>query len=188
MKTRSFFLLFIGGAMFLGSCRGGGGGGWLGLAFLHHQNRRSIPTPTTAAIVNWKDDYSTTFSPSRKAARTLLRSISTKKTSSGSTNSESDASSPSSSPMSSGMEQDSDTLLHLPEFTSKEEYIQYLSLHAALPQGFQCGSASGKFVAVEAPMLGPLNIKATVVYLNEPTRNWAACFTKNKVSLPCLVS
>jgi hypothetical protein len=53
---------------------------------------------------------------------------------------------------------------------------------AALPQGFATGSASGKFISQEAPSLGELPIRATVIYLtNGATDNWAATFTKNKV-------
>lgn len=75
------------------------------------------------------------------------------------------------------------TTTSLPEFSSKEEYMQFISKNevSALPKGFSCGSAKGSFVSVEAPLMGSLPIKATVVYLDEPTESWAACFTKNKV-------
>ena len=44
------------------------------------------------------------------------------------------------------------------------------------------GTASGNFVSVEAPAMGPLPIKATVIHLTEgPTDSWAAVFTSNKV-------
>jgi len=69
----------------------------------------------------------------------------------------------------------------LPEFASKEDYITFIESQAALPQGFSIGTAKGTFVPVEAPMLGNLPIKATVVKFDEPTESWAACFTKNKV-------
>lgn len=68
----------------------------------------------------------------------------------------------------------------LPEFASKEDYITFIESQAALPQGFSIGTAKGTFVPVEAPMLGNLPIKATVVKFDEPTESWAACFTKNK--------
>ena len=70
----------------------------------------------------------------------------------------------------------------LPDFASKEDYLAYMESVAALPKGFASGTANGKFVSVEAPAMGPLPIRATVIYLTEgPTENWAAVFTKNKV-------
>lgn len=78
----------------------------------------------------------------------------------------------------------------LPEFSSKEEYLNYLELElGALPLGFECGDAKGSFISVEAPALGPLPIKATVITLSKEdnesnvrgsTDNWAAVFTRNK--------
>lgn len=51
-----------------------------------------------------------------------------------------------------------------------------------LPAGFAVGTASGEFVSVEAPAMGKLPIKATVIHLTEgPTDSWAAVFTSNKV-------
>jgi len=50
-----------------------------------------------------------------------------------------------------------------------------------LPKGFATGSADGTFVSVEAPSLGNLKIRATVIHMTEgPTDSWAACFTSNK--------
>ena len=75
-----------------------------------------------------------------------------------------------------------DTPVVLPEFNSREEYIQYMESVAALPQGFATGTADGTFVSVEAPGLGKLPIRATVIYLPDgPTDNWAAVYTSNKV-------
>lgn len=71
-----------------------------------------------------------------------------------------------------------------PEFQSKEEYDEFLRNPqvSALPKGFSCGSAVGSFISVEAPAMGNLPIKATVIALDQPTGSWAACFTKNKVN------
>jgi hypothetical protein len=71
-----------------------------------------------------------------------------------------------------------------PEFQSKEEYDEFLRNPqvSALPKGFSCGSAVGSFISVEAPAMGNLPIKATVIALDQPTDSWAACFTKNKVN------
>lgn len=74
-----------------------------------------------------------------------------------------------------------DTDETLPSFYSREEYFQYLSERSGLPQGFSTGISSGSFVSVEAPNMGPLPIRGTVVYLDEPTDMWAATFTSNKV-------
>ena len=77
-----------------------------------------------------------------------------------------------------------DTPEVLPAFPNKEEYLAYMETVSALPKGFASGTANGKFVSVEAPALGPLPIRGTVIYLTEgPTDNWAAVFTKNKVRL-----
>ena len=75
-----------------------------------------------------------------------------------------------------------DTDATLPSFTSKEEYIAYLKAAGKLPSGFAVGTATGEFVSVEAPAMGKLPIKATVIHLTEgPTDSWAAVFTSNKV-------
>mmetsp|Transcript_19221 Transcript_19221/g.29607 ORF Transcript_19221/g.29607 Transcript_19221/m.29607 type:complete len:514 (+) Transcript_19221:165-1706(+) len=75
--------------------------------------------------------------------------------------------------------QDSDTIL--PEFASKDEYLTYLKSIATLPKGFATGTADGEFVSVEAPSIGSLPIRATVIHLTEgPTDNWAAVFTQNR--------
>lgn len=68
----------------------------------------------------------------------------------------------------------------LPEFSSKEEYLKFLDERGSLPKGFRCGTASGTFIPVEAPAMGALPIKGTVIALDEPTDSWAAVFTKNK--------
>lgn len=70
----------------------------------------------------------------------------------------------------------------LPEFANAEEYLEYMKPFSALPKGFATGTADGKFVSVEAPSLGALPIRGTVIQLTEgPTDSWAACFTSNKV-------
>lgn len=75
----------------------------------------------------------------------------------------------------------SDTPDKLPEFASKEDYLAYMKTVSALPKGFAVGTAKGTFVSVEAPLLGPLPIRGTVIQLTEgATENWAACYTKNK--------
>jgi len=76
----------------------------------------------------------------------------------------------------------SDTDAVFPPFDNLEEYTAYISGdRSALPLGFATGTASGTFVPVEAPSMGKLPIKGTVLYLTEgPTDSWAAVFTKNK--------
>eukprot|EP00584_Thalassiosira_punctigera_P009699 CAMPEP_0172527758 /NCGR_PEP_ID=MMETSP1067-20121228/2351_1 /TAXON_ID=265564 ORGANISM="Thalassiosira punctigera, Strain Tpunct2005C2" /NCGR_SAMPLE_ID=MMETSP1067 /ASSEMBLY_ACC=CAM_ASM_000444 /LENGTH=515 /DNA_ID=CAMNT_0013311555 /DNA_START=171 /DNA_END=1718 /DNA_ORIENTATION=- len=69
----------------------------------------------------------------------------------------------------------------LPSFSTKEEYVSYLKAAGKLPSGFAVGTATGEFVSVEAPAMGKLPIKATVIHLTEgPTDSWAAVFTSNK--------
>ena len=75
-----------------------------------------------------------------------------------------------------------DTDSILPSFANKEEYTTYLKSAGQLPSGFAVGTATGEFVSVEAPAMGKLPIKATVIHLTEgPTDSWAAVFTSNKV-------
>ena len=60
--------------------------------------------------------------------------------------------------------------------------MTYMESVAALPQGFATGTANGKFISVEAPNMGPLPIRATIIHLiHGPTNSWAAVYTKNKV-------
>lgn len=78
-----------------------------------------------------------------------------------------------------------DTPVELPEFASQGDYLEYLEKVSALPKGFAAGSADGKFVSVEAPSMGALPIRATIITLTEgATDSWAAVFTTNKVSMP----
>ena len=77
-----------------------------------------------------------------------------------------------------------DTAKNLPPFASKEDYINYITEASALPKGFSTGSAVGSFVPEEAPSMGSLPIKATIIHLDEPTDSWAAVFTQNKVCTP----
>ena len=80
-----------------------------------------------------------------------------------------------------------DTLSELPPFDSKEEYEEYLMEASGLPKGFATGSAIGSFVAEEAPSMGSLKIKGTIIHLTDgPSENWAAVFTQNKVSASIL--
>lgn len=75
-----------------------------------------------------------------------------------------------------------DTPETLPEFPNAEGYLQYLETVSDLPKGFATGTSDGTFVSVEAPSLGRLPIRATVIQLTDgPTDSWAACFTSNKV-------
>ena len=77
-----------------------------------------------------------------------------------------------------------DTLSELPSFDSKAEYEEYLMGASGLPKGFATGSAIGSFVPEEAPSMGSLKIKGTIIHLTDgPTDNWAAVFTLNKVSV-----
>lgn len=70
----------------------------------------------------------------------------------------------------------------LPEFESEESYLEYLATVSTLPQGFATGTAIGKFVSREAPLLGDLPIRGTVIHLTDgPTESWAAVFTQNRV-------
>jgi hypothetical protein len=77
-----------------------------------------------------------------------------------------------------------DTPLLLPNFNNKDEYLSYMESAASLPQGFATGTADGTFISVEAPNMGPLPIRATIIHVtNGPTNSWAAVYTKNKVTL-----
>ena len=77
-----------------------------------------------------------------------------------------------------------DTHAELPPFKSREEYEKYLVEASGLPKGFATGIAVGAFVPEEAPSMGSLPIKGTIIHLTGgPTENWAAVFTKNKVSI-----
>jgi len=74
-----------------------------------------------------------------------------------------------------------DTDIILPEFANVDEYLAYMERVSALPKGFAIGTADGQFISEEAPALGKLKIRGTVIYLTEgPTDNWAAVFTSNK--------
>jgi hypothetical protein len=78
----------------------------------------------------------------------------------------------------------SDTPETLPEFATDEEYLAYMKTVSDLPKGFATGTSDGTFISVEAPSLGELKIRATVIKLTDgPTDSWAACFTSNKVRL-----
>jgi len=80
-----------------------------------------------------------------------------------------------------------DTDSILPSFDNKEQYTTYLKSAGQLPSGFAVGTATGEFVSVEAPAMGKLPIKATVIHLTEgPTDSWAAVFTSNKVCFVCV--
>jgi hypothetical protein len=75
-----------------------------------------------------------------------------------------------------------DTPTTLPDFASKADYLEYMETVSDLPKGFACGTAQGTFVSEEAPALGSLPIRGTVIHLTEgATDNWAAVFTTNKV-------
>lgn len=79
---------------------------------------------------------------------------------------------------------DKDTPSELPSFASKEEYEAFLMEASGLPSGFSIGSAVGSFVPLEAPAMGSLKIKGTIIHLPDgPTDNWGAVFTSNKVGL-----
>jgi hypothetical protein len=75
-----------------------------------------------------------------------------------------------------------DTPETLPEFETVDKYMEYMATVSQLPKGFATGTADGTFISVEAPGLGNLKIRATVIHMTEgPTDSWAACFTSNKV-------
>ena len=80
------------------------------------------------------------------------------------------------------MRASSDTPETLPDFANLDDYLKYLETVSALPKGFATGTGEGRFVSVEAPALGQLKIRGTIIHLTEgPTDNWAACFTSNMV-------
>lgn len=82
-----------------------------------------------------------------------------------------------------------DTPIDLPEFQNAEEYLEYMEAVSSLPKGFAAGTADGTFISQEAPNLGRLGIRGTVIQLTEgPTDSWAACFTSNKVPSIVLLS
>lgn len=75
-----------------------------------------------------------------------------------------------------------DTPETLPEFPNVDAYVQYLETVSQLPKGFATGTADGTFISVEAPGLGNLKIRGTIIQLTSgPTDSWAACFTSNRV-------
>lgn len=75
-----------------------------------------------------------------------------------------------------------DTPVDLPEFNNAEEYLEFMNSVASLPKGFATGAAGGTFISKEAPNLGKLPIRGTVIQLTKgPTDSWAACFTSNMV-------
>jgi len=89
--------------------------------------------------------------------------------------------SPSAARSSTSMAASVDTPETLPEFASVDDYLDYMNSVSQLPKGFATGTSDGTFISVEAPGLGNLKIRATVIQLTEgPTDNWAACFTSNK--------
>jgi len=74
-----------------------------------------------------------------------------------------------------------DTADELPPFQTQEEYTEYLVNASTLPKGFATGSAEASFVPNEAPSMGSLPIKGTIIHLVDgPTDSWAATFTENK--------
>jgi hypothetical protein len=77
-----------------------------------------------------------------------------------------------------------DTPETLPDFESLDKYLEYMATVSALPKGFATGTADGTFISQEAPLMGKLKIKGSVIHLTEgPTDNWAAVFTSNKVGV-----
>ena len=77
----------------------------------------------------------------------------------------------------------SDTPETLPDFSSAEEYLEFMSSVSQLPKGFATGTGSGTFVSQETPGLGNLKIRVALIQLTDgPSDSWAACFTSNKVS------
>lgn len=77
-----------------------------------------------------------------------------------------------------------DTPETLPDFESLDKYLEYLATVSALPKGFATGTADGTFISQEAPLMGELKIKGSVIHLTEgPTDNWAAVFTSNMVGV-----
>jgi len=62
-------------------------------------------------------------------------------------------------------------------FSSREEHYQWLAAQSALPHGFRVGTAKFGFTPREAPKPGEMTL--TLIALDEPTRDFAAVFTRN---------
>lgn len=65
------------------------------------------------------------------------------------------------------------------QFSSEEDYLSHLSTEARLPAGFQVGTTKLTFVSAEAPEIGELPMRLTLVRLDAPTEKYAAVFTSN---------
>mmetsp|Transcript_103884 Transcript_103884/g.334812 ORF Transcript_103884/g.334812 Transcript_103884/m.334812 type:complete len:536 (-) Transcript_103884:613-2220(-) len=64
-------------------------------------------------------------------------------------------------------------------YSSEELYIAYLESISKLPAGFRIGTANLRFVPPEAPKLGELPMRLTVIAADEPSATYAAVFTQN---------
>ncbi|PTY08813.1 arginine biosynthesis protein ArgJ [Opitutaceae bacterium EW11] len=62
-------------------------------------------------------------------------------------------------------------------FSSRDEHRAWLAQQAALPAGFRVGTTRFEFVPREAPK--PAKMTITLIALHQPTRDFAAVFTKN---------
>lgn len=62
-------------------------------------------------------------------------------------------------------------------FSSRDEHRAWLAKQAALPAGFRVGTTRFDFVPREAPK--PAKMTLTLIALDQPTRDFAAVFTKN---------
>jgi len=62
-------------------------------------------------------------------------------------------------------------------FSSHAEHRRWLASQSALPRGFRVGTAKFAFTPREAPKPGEMTL--TLIALDEPTRDFAAVFTRN---------
>jgi len=62
-------------------------------------------------------------------------------------------------------------------FSSRAEHRQWLAAQSALPRGFRVGTAKFAFTPREASKPGEMTL--TLIALDEPTRDFAAVFTRN---------
>ncbi|MBA7474559.1 MAG: arginine biosynthesis protein ArgJ [Spirochaeta sp.] len=63
------------------------------------------------------------------------------------------------------------------EYKSKEAYYRDLSKRAALPEGFLCSTLPIEFMPAEKPGKAKMNL--SLIFLEEATKNFGACFTSN---------
>jgi glutamate N-acetyltransferase/amino-acid N-acetyltransferase len=65
-------------------------------------------------------------------------------------------------------------------FTSEAEYLKELAARAVLPEGFRCATARIEFFPKERSLAKPLAMNLGLILLDEPSRDFAAVFTRNR--------